>query len=54
MVRLRAILVAVLPSQNSENDWQHRRSCRTWSAVRTTKLCILIYVAPPFVVHLIM
>jgi len=34
-----------------QNDWQHRRSCRTWSAVRTTKLCILIYVAPPSVVH---
>jgi len=26
-------------------------SCRTWSAVRTTKLCILFHVAPPIVAY---
>ena len=36
-----------LSCQIRQNDWQHRRSCRTWSA----KLCILIYVAPPIVLH---
>jgi len=46
IVWLTVILVAVIPNPPN-TQWQHCRSCWTWSAVRTTKLCILIYVATP-------
>ena len=45
MVRLTVILVAVIP--NSQERLTTSPFVQTWSAVRTTKLCILIYVAPP-------